>query len=716
MKKILLTLLSLLLPVQSIMAQEVLNVPEDNGSSLQPEVVQVASGETLMTLDFKDAPLATVMDYISEHAGFTIISNTSLTGRVSIISKKPVTVDQALDLINSVLKENDFAVVRTGNILKVVLLSEAKQMNIPVRSGNEPEKISPTDEIVTHIIPIKFADAVKLKDDLAGLLPDYAEFTANQASNSLIITDTSANIRRISEIVKALDTQMAMVSEVRVYRLVYADAENVANVVNEIFEDTSSSSTQNQNPFSRMFRGPGGPFGAMMGGGRGDRGDNNDSSNGNTKASRVVAADDQMTNSVVVSGPTETLDVIGNMILQLDTNPDDERGLYVYSLKNGDAGNVKDLLNNLFSELQSINQNNTSGMGGRAGGFTGNAGGNASSSGSDDISDQTYIEADSDTNSLVILTSSKNYDKIRPVIEELDKPVPQVLIKVLIAELTVTNDFDLGMEFSTTRTRNSGDNYTIGSELIPDTDGTGLNANMLIGDFAGRILALQQEGKLNILSRPYILTSNNQTASITVGNSVPFITDSNYTETGQTVNTIEYQDVGIMLQVTPYINPNGLVIMDVAPEISAISDATIDFGNGVKSTIFSKRSSSSKVAVKNGQTVVIGGLMQDDESETIDKVPVLGDIPLLGLLFQRKTTSKGKTELLIFLTPQVAEDADILQGVSDFEKGKSKLLRESEPDSLLNQHIENMISVAPSDENDKSSRDVSDNSDIKPTN
>lgn len=714
MRKILLTLLTLSLPVQSILAQEMSDMSEGNEMSFQAEAAQVVSSETLMTLDFKDAPLATVMDYISEQAGFTIISNSSLTGRVSIISKNPVTVDQALDLINSVLKENDFAVVRTGNILKVVMLSEAKKMNIPVRSGSEPEKISPTDEIVTHIIPIKFADAVKLKDDLAGLLPDYAEFTANQASNSLIITDTSANIRRISEIVKALDTQMAMVSEVRVYRLVYADAENVANVVNEIFEEESSSSSQSQNPFSRMFRGPGGPFGAMMGGGRGDRGENNDSSSSNTKASRVVAADDQMTNSVVVSGPTETLDVIGNMILQLDTNPDDERGLYVYSLKNGDAANVKDLLNNLFSELQSINQNNTSGMGGRAGGFIGNAGGNASSStSSDDISDQTYIEADSDTNSLVILTSSKNYEKIRPVIEELDKPVPQVLIKVLIAELTVTNDFDLGMEFSTSRTRSSGDNYTIGSELIPDTDGTGLNANMLIGDFAGRILALQQEGKLNILSRPYILTSNNQTASITVGNSVPFITDSNYTETGQTVNTIEYQDVGIMLEVTPYINPNGLVIMDVAPEISAISDATIDFGNGVKSTIFSKRSSSSKVAVKNGQTVVIGGLMQDDESETIDKVPFLGDIPLLGLLFQRKTTSKGKTELLIFLTPQVAEDADVLQGVSDFEKGKSKLLRESKPDSLLNQHIENMTSVAPGDNEDISSQ-AQENSDTKP--
>ena len=646
--------------------------------------------EVKLTLDFKDAPISAIMDYISESTGLVIISNYELTGRISIISKKPVGVEEAISLINSVMKENGYAVVRTGNILKVVQLADAKMMNIPVRSGSDPKVIEDSDEVITHIIPIVFADAVKLKDDLSGLLPEYAEFTANEASNSLIITDTSANIKRISKIVDALDTQMAKVAEIRVFHLVYADAENVSNLINELFEEDNS--TNDQNPISRMFGRGGGPFGGR-GGDRG-RGNNDDNGgSGGSSASRVVAADDEMTNAVVVSGPSDTLNVIGTMIKELDSNPDEERKLYVYSLKNADAENIKELLNSLFSELEAINQDNTSGFGG--GGIRG---GNARNTGtadssSDDISDETYIEADTDTNSLIILTSNKNYDKIKVVIDDLDKPVPQVLIKVLIAELTVTDDFDLGVELSYSDTERNGNSLNSSTNFLPMVTGDGITTDILNDNMTAKLYALQQDGKLNVLSRPYILTSNNQPASINVGQSVPFITDSTYTETGQTVNTIEYDDIGIMLDVTPYINPDGLVIMDIEPEISTISDDTIQLTENVNATIFTKRSSSSKVAVRNGQTIVIGGLMQDTESEIVDKVPILGDIPILGLLFQRKVTSKDKTELLIFLTPQVANTTDILKDISDQEQSKSKLLQDRDDDSLLENHIENMRQV-----------------------
>ena len=662
-------------------------------SYAQQTTVKDEIGEVKLTLDFKDAPISTIMDYISESTGLVIISNYQLSGRISIISKKPVGVDAAISLINSVMKENGYAVVKTGNILKIVQLSEAKMMNIPVRSGSDPKTIEESDEVITHIIPIVFADAVKLKDDLSGLLPEYAEFTANEASNSLIITDTSANIKRISKIVEALDTQMAKVAEIRVFHLVYADAENVSNLINELFEEDNQS--EDQNPISRMFSRGGPPgFGRFGGRGRGDD-DNNNNSKSGSSASRVVAADDEMTNAVVVSGPSDTLEVIAKMITELDSNPDEERKLYVYSLKNGDAENIKELLNSLFSELQAINEDNTSGFGGAGvrGGNVRTQPSSGSSSSSDDISDETYIEADTDTNSLIILTSNKNYDKIKSVIDELDKPIPQVLIKVLIAELTVTDDFDLGMELSYTDTNRNGDTVTTATNFLPEVSGQGITTDYLTGDLTAKLYALQQDGKLNVLSRPYILTSNNQPASINVGQEVPFITDSTYTETGQTVNTIEYDDIGIMLDVTPYINPDGLVIMDIQPEISTISDDTIQLTENVNATIFTKRSSSSKVAVRNGQTIVIGGLMQDTETETIKKVPILGDIPLLGLLFQRKETSKDKTELLIFLTPQVADSADMLEHISDFEQTKSKLLKDQKEDSLLNEHIDNMRKV-----------------------
>ncbi len=649
-------------------------------------VGEEAGSEMKLTLDFKDAPLSTVMDYLSESTGMVILSNYTLESRISIISKQPVDLDEALELINSTLSENGYAAVKTGNILKIVKLTEAKQMNIPVRSGSDPDKISESDEVVTHIIPILYADAVKLRDDLEGLLPEYAEFTANEASNSLIITDSSANVKRISKIVKALDTQMATVAEIRVFHLVYADAENVSNLINELFEEDNSS--DDQNPMARMFRGRGGPFGGPFG--RND--DNNSSSSGKSAASKVTAADDEMTNSVVVSGPTDTLEVISRMIKELDTNPDEERSLYVYELQNADASNVKELLNNLFNELQSINDDNTSGIGG--GRRTGNFGapGGSSSSSSSDLSDETYIEADEDTNSLIIMTSNKNYDKLKSVIESLDKPSPQVLIKVLIAELTVSDDLDLGMEFEHKRTRADGDYVSSMTNFLPEST-SGLSFETVAGDLTAKLQALQQAGKLNILSRPYILTSNNQAASITVGQSVPFIEGSTYTETGQTVNTINYEDIGIILEVTPYINPSGLVIMEVAPEISTISPDTIQISENVNATIYSKRTASSKVAVRDGQTIIIGGLMQDDESETVEKVPLLGDIPLLGALFQHKVTSKNKTELLIFLTPQVANDSMNLQDISDHEEGKSSLLKSSPEDSLLNEHIMNMKDV-----------------------
>lgn len=667
-------------------AQEIIQVYDQENAREIPSNLK-------LTLDFKQAPLSAVMDYLSETTGMVIISTYSMDSRISVISKQPVSFDQALELINSAMKENGYAVIQTGNILKIVRLTEAKLMSVPVRKGNDPDKISDSDEIITQIIPILYADAASLRDDLMGLMSEYAEFSSNQSSNSLIITDTSTNIKRIAKIVKSLDTQLTTIAEIRVFRLVYADAENVANLINELFEDANSGGSS-QNPMARMFegRGGGGGRGGMMGGGNPFGGGS--SSGGRTAASKVTAAEDELTNSVVVSGPGEAMDVIENMIKEIDTNPDEERGLYVYPLENASATNVKDLLNNLFSELASINQDNTAGFGnvGRRGGNAAGGGGSSSTSGSD-LSDETYIEADEDTNSLLILTSNKNYDKIKAVIQDLDKPVPQVFIKVLIAELTVDDSMDLGLEFTHSRTRASGDSYTSSTGFLPETT-AGFSFESVTGDLTARLHALQQSGKLNILSRPYILTRNNQPATITVGQEVPYITDSTYTETGQTRNTVSYEDIGIILNVTPYINPQGLVIMDVAPEISSIDEKNIQISEGVNATVFLKRTASSKVAVQDGQTIVIGGLMQDRESSKKQKVPILGDIPLLGMLFQYNTTTTEKTELLIFLTPQVSDTNASLRLISDYEKDKSNLLKSSPDDSLLNEHIDNMINTA----------------------
>lgn len=657
-----------------------------------------------IVMNFKDAQITDVLEYLSKTVGLVIVSNLDIQGRITVISKQPIDVDRAISLINTIIKEQGFAAVRMDQTLKVVELAQAKLMSIPVKTGSDPEKVIPGDDIVTHIVPIRYIDAVKLREGLLPLVPEYAELTTNQGSNSLIITDTTANIKRLLEIIKALDTQMAAISEVRVFRLVYADAENTADLINEVFDVSKrqSSNNESRNPFSRFagFMGRGGPGGGRDSGR--DRSSRNDSQANGPDVS-VSAAADERTNTVVVSGPSDILDVVEKVIKDLDSNPDEERTIFTYFLENARAENLKEILNNLFQEMGQINDENTRGMGGRGGGSTGRR--TTAGSSNSDLSDEVYIEADEDTNALLIMTSSKNYSKIKTIIEELDKPVPQVLIKVLLAEVTLNNSLDLGAEFSVLNMRDSGGQTLFGTEFLPDDTGTGFVTKVLQGDLDVTLHALENVGKLNVLSRPYILTSNNQTAKITVGEEVPFIRDTRTTETGQTINTIEYEDIGIILEVTPYINPQGLVIMDILPEISTTTAETVPISETVNAAVFAKRSSESRVAVKNGQTIVIGGLMEDQETESVDKVPLIGDIPIIGELFKRRVKSQQKTELLMFLTPQVATKESDLLKLSGNERKKSNILQDLDKNKNLKWHIENLESNVPSEKNvDKPAR------------
>lgn len=649
------------------------------------ETTQENTADEKITLNFQDASVNEVLDYLSETAGLVIVSDVLIDTKINLVSKQPISIDEAVALINTILKENNYAAIRTGRTLKIVQIDQAKQMNIPVTSGSDPDKIEPTDEIVTHIIPIRYADATKLREDISSLVPTYAVLSSNEASNSLIITDTKANIKRLVEIVQAVDTQMGANADVKVFHLIYADAKNVAELINNVFEQEESQQSDALNPFARMrgfFRG--GPGG----------GNENAAQSGTTGGikMKVVAAADEKTNTVVVSGPADTLEVVAKVVKDLDSNPDEERRIFVFPLKNAQAENLKEVLNNLFQELQQINQSTSvSGTGQSRRAVTNQP--NASSGTSSDISEEVYIEADLDTNALLIMTSSKNYEKIKPIIDDLDKPVPQVLIKVLIVEVTTSNDFDFGTEFSFLNIKSDDRRSLVNTEFIGATETTGFIAKLTQSDFEFTLRALEEVGKLNVLSRPYILTSNNQTATITVGKEVPFIRDTRTTETGQTINTIEYEDIGIILEVTPNINQDGLVIMDVRPEISTTTAETVPISETVDAAVFAKRSSQSRVAVLNGQTIVIGGLMEDQEKETVKKVPLVGDIPVVGNLFKRTIREKEKTELLIFLTPQVAGSNEELAEISEHERSKSPILNDVNENQELKGHIENMEST-----------------------
>ncbi len=986
----------------------------------EPVEVVKNEGDIKVKLNFQDAPLQTVLEYLSETAGLTVVSDEPLIdGRMTVISRQPISLGEAVSLINSILKEKNLTTVLSGKILKVVTLENAKKENIPVLTGNNPDAIIPGDDVVTYVIPVSHVTATALKANLQTLVAEYAGLEANEDGNALIITDTTANIKRLMEIVKALDTHMATVAEIRVFRLInanatsvanminsmfqsqqqggtrgqqrsrnpiemmmqmrggpggrgrggndsngqtqgggtvnvqvvaaadertnsvvvrgpsaaldvvsnmikalddrdvkvaqirvfrlkytdatntaqiinelfggdesssnrqqdrgpmafmrggrsdrggqqqedsvntlkvtaaadsrtntvvvtgpenmleivadvvksldsrdtevadvrvfqlrYADAMNAAQIINELFgeEGSSSSSQQNRGPMTFMRGGPGGIFGGRGGqntqqqessslltvsaaadsqtntvvvtglkevldivadiiknmdtqvpnvadvkvyhleyadaqdtaelinevfgesrtssqttrssgqqnqaisfrgfGGRGGQPQTTQST-GSVSDVEVIASADSRTNSVVVSGPEDTLKIITGVVKELDENPEQERQIFLYPLKNANAENLMEILNNLFAEMQALNQQNVGTTGQqfqgaqRAAQPTQAAQASDSSDSGDDLSEETYFEADTDTNTLLVLTSSKNYEKIEPILKDLDKPIGQVLIKVLFAELTHSDSVDLGTEFSMMNLNKGGSvesTQVFGAPATLSyqgaiTSATGLAVRTIEGDIDFTIRALQETGKLNVLSRPYILASNNQTATITVGEEVPIPTGTTEVA-GQSQTTIEYRDdIGIVLNVTPSINPEGLVNMTVNPQITTRSADSVAITEDLNAEAFSTRSAETKVAVRDGQTIVIGGLIEDQLTETVKKVPLLGDIPILDWVFKRTTTEKNKTELLIFLTPHVAKDAEGLTPISEAERARSHLNTDEAAAEIFMKHINAM--------------------------
>jgi len=624
-------------------------------------------------LNFKDTPIETILGYLSETAGVVVVTETSLTDRITVISRQPVSLDEAVSLINTILQEKGYTAVRSGKNLKIATIANAKKLSIPIYAGSDPRAIPASDDIITCIIPLIAAKAANLQENLTGFLSENADFTANADTNTLIITDSANNIRRIMEIIRAIDTNTAAVAEIKVFRLKYADAEDTADLINDLFSaqsQTASSSSRVQGFVQQMMRGQ--QQQAQAGA----------QSTGQSSTSVSVSAKgDDRTNSVVVSASSNAMDVIEKMIEELDSDSSAGEAVFVYKLKNAQASNLVDVLNNLFSEMSSSTTQTTGAAQGAQegrGAMQVQAAGQtaSSSSSSTGLVGDVYIEADEDTNALIIMTSPANYEKVKKVLDDLDKPVPQVLIKVLIAEVTHDGALDLGAEFSFL---NNWEENKI-STITTDTDfgigalTSGAVATVVGEKFDVKLRALAEKGKLNILSKPYILASNNQTATITVGNEVPFITDSRTTDTGQTINTIEYEDIGIILEVTPVINDEGLVTMDVSQEISAISDTTVKISDTVDAAVFAKRSSENRVIARSGQTVVIGGLMEDRKADNVSKIPLLGDIPILGALFRHTEKDNSKTELLIFITPTVAANDKELVAISNEKKVENPMI------------------------------------------
>jgi general secretion pathway protein D len=487
-------------------------------------------------------------------------------------------------------------------------------------------------------------------------LQNDVKIVADADANSLLVTTSPKNLPRIQKLVEELDRERKqLLQEVRAFILKNASPSDVAAVLQDIY----TKPIVQGNPWLPA----GGTFVTRFFGGtqnhegerRGQAQHGSTSNDGPTKYlpdPRFTI--DVRSNAVVVSAVKSQMDEIERLVHELD-NDTLEQGLLVVPLRNAEAANVAKIMTDLLNAARGnagLNQQ------GARGGLT---------SALVALSYDVKIVADADSNSLLVTTSPKHFPRIRQMIQDLDRERKQVLLECLVAEVTLDDAGQLGVQWQTNWIRDIAGQKN-GVSQAGTFGGLGAIAQgfqyVSTSDKLGLTLqALQTEGKLNVLSSPKILAMENQAAQISVGEDVPFITNSRVTTNGDTVNTIQYRNVGVILKVTPKINERGEVRMVVHPEVSEIGPKSeaVAITNNVTSPVFTNNFADTTVVVNDGETAVIGGLIRNELNDTVQKLPILGDIPIVGLAFRSTSVEKKKVELLVLLTPHVVDDAEKLR-------------------------------------------------------
>ena len=407
------------------------NIPADPQTG-KPSTSAIAEDPHL-TMNFEGVPLQSVLEYMSEAADLIILGETKVEGKVNILSKQPLNREEAVELLIVVLNENGYAAIRRGErMLKIVGKDKALIEDLPVRSGANPEDIPKNDLMVTQIIPIRFGNAGQLIENITELLPDYATISANAGSNAIILTDTQQSIHRIAEIVSALDTSISSISEIRVFPLVYADAKQLADVVKGLFETRSSGSSRSSSSSSRIAemmrsRFGGGSSSSRSSGssGRSSRSGGSGSSAALAAASRVVAISEERTNSLVVSAPSDVIPTIEQLVKEMDRTIEDVTEIQVFKLQNADAYEMAEVLTNLFSDKDEIENSRGGyrfGSYGRSSSSSSRSRSGSSGNSSERMLQQKKVVAVADprTNSVIVSATAELMKQIALMVERLD--------------------------------------------------------------------------------------------------------------------------------------------------------------------------------------------------------------------------------------------------------------------------------------------------------
>ena len=559
-----------------------------------------------INFDFEEAELRSVIQAVAEFTGRNFLVDPSVKGTVTVVAPEPLTEEEAYRVFQSVLEVNGFVTVDSNGVTKIVPQDKGKLEGV-----FPPGQEASGDDIVTRIIHLEHIRAERLVPILRPLIPAYGHLAGDAKSSALILTDRAANVERLVNIIKRLD-RPARTGEVELVALTHASAEELAQL------------------FNRLHQGDG-PDGPVNG---------------------VALIADPRTNSLIIKADADTRKEIKALAMELDTPSSGRGNTHVIYLKNASAENLVEVLE---SSLR-----------------------NAPDADAGSLSREISIKADPETNALVVTATQSDFAILEQVVRKLDVRRLQVYVEALIAEVDTQTIQEIGVQFGIGDGVRADRRGVVGSTNLGTVSGASLaevlanplaaGAGLSFGYVDGVITlpdgtevynlnalakALEGESDANVLSTPNILTMDNEEAEIIVGQNVPFITGS-YSQISQGTavenpfQTIQRQDVGLTLRIKPQITEGSAIKMEIFQEVSNVAQR-----GEARDIVTNTRSLSTTIVAENNQMVVLGGLIQDDVSNNEQKVPLLGDVPVLGQLFRYKNRTRKKTNLLVFLRPQV---------------------------------------------------------------
>ncbi len=633
-----------IIPPQQNMTEQSSSGKSSSSPSMQDRVEGKKGGKQYVTMDFDGVDIKVFVKFIADITGKNFILDDKVTGKVTVISPRKMTLEEAYQVFLSVLDVNGFGTVNMGSVIKVVQVADAVTRSLGT-STTPPKRRE--DVLITQIIPLKHADVNDMKSLFQPLLTKgSAQLLAYPQSNILIITDTKSNIKKMMEILNHIDAK-GFSEEFRIFPLTHASAADLSAKLQEIITDTGGTPVQVRVRSTAAAR-----QGQMS-----ERG-----------KARIIPY--ERTNSLIILATASDMNNIDSLIRKLDIpTPSGTEDIHVYYLQYARSEDIAKVLTDIPTPAK-----NEGVPGAQAAAATGQTG-MRSSTGSDKVK----ISSDKETNSLIIYAGPDAYKSIMDTIKYLDIPRKQVYVKALIMEVNQNKDFSVGVEWTYFEdfTYHSGDDKRTGGVFgrtgnnfitslsdVPSgaafgivgdaiTIGSG-DTKITFPNMTSFISAMAQDTDVNILSTPQIITMDNKEAEIKVGANVPYLSreQTDTTNITNTVRTFDYKDVGVTLRLTPLINQQGNIRLELFQENTSLVEGA---GEQEYAPTTLKRSAKTTVTIKDGATMVIGGLIGDNVTLGESGVPLLRSIPLIGYLFKTKSSNREKTNMYIFITPKVID-------------------------------------------------------------